>query len=183
MKIIPIFEPYLFAFHFPGESENELKKLWLEWSDSLKMTTFLKEHEIDWRKRGYESLMHARREIMTNSQKFEDLLKDCCDNDKPKLDELFAALRNSEYKSEINLAKRKARNSKRDNCLRIYALKIDSNCYVVTGGAIKFTDRMEDRPHTQRELDKLELCRNYLRSNGVVDEDSFFDFLKEDYDE
>lgn len=183
MKIIRIFEPHLYAFHFPNETENALMKLWLDWSDTEKMNSFLKEHEVDWRKRGYDNLNTLRLNLTRNAQKFEDLISVACDAENPKLDELFAALFNSEYKREINLSKRKAKNAKRDNFLRIYALKIDSNCYVVTGGAIKFTDFMEERPHTQNELDKLEVCRNFLRANGVVDEDSFYDFLLENYDQ
>lgn len=183
MKIIPIFEPYLYAFRFPHETENELKKLWIDWSNPEKMNSFLKEHEVDWRKRGYKNLNQLRLELTFSAQKFEDLLSKSCDAEKPTLDELFAALFNSEYKQEMNLSKRKAKNAKRDNFLRIYALKIDSNCYVITGGALKFTNYMEERPHTQRELDKLEICRNFLRTNGVVDEDSFYDFLLENYDQ
>jgi len=69
----------------------------------------------------------------------------------------------------IDLAKQK---SKR-RWLRIYALRIDTNSYVITGGAIKLTHKMAGRLHTEKELIKLDTCRNYLKDQGVFDTDSF----------
>jgi hypothetical protein len=35
---------------------------------------------------------------------------------------------------------------------------------------------MQDREHTQKELSKLEKCRNHLQLNDVFDTDSFNEF-------
>lgn len=51
---------------------------------------------------------------------------------------------------------------------------------IVTGGTIKLTATMQDREHTQIELDKLNTCRNYLQQNGIFDKESFVDFFEED---
>ena len=48
--------------------------------------------------------------------------------------------------------------------LRLYAVKF-RDWYVITGGAIKLTEKMKGRPHLQAELDKLELVRNFLRQD------------------
>ena len=37
---------------------------------------------------------------------------------------------------------------------------------------------MQEREHTQKELDKLNACRDFLKQNGVFDQDSFIDFLR-----
>lgn len=47
-------------------------------------------------------------------------------------------------------------------------------------GAIKLTAAMQEREHTQIELDKLNACRDFLKKNGVFDQDSFIDFFEED---
>jgi hypothetical protein len=39
---------------------------------------------------------------------------------------------------------------------------------------------MQERSHTQAELDKLNQCRQYLASNGVFDSDSFISMIEED---
>ena len=61
----------------------------------------------------------------------------------------------------------------------IVAIKIDNNCFVITGGAIKFHHLNKDRPHTQKEMQKINRCRDYLKDNGVFDADSFYEFLNE----
>jgi hypothetical protein len=86
----------------------------------------------------------------------------------PELDKIFVNLDNDQL-GIVELAKQKSKRK----WLRLYGLRIDSNTYVITGGAIKLTRLMKDRVHTQKELDKLEKCRNYLRELGVFDLKSF----------
>jgi len=50
--------------------------------------------------------------------------------------------------------------------LRLYAIRLTANCYVVTGGAIKLTQDMK-RTHLIYELSKLERAKNFLRNNGI----------------
>jgi hypothetical protein len=67
----------------------------------------------------------------------------------------------------------------RKNQLRLYAIKIDTNCFVITGGAIKMSQKMNDHPDTKHEVEKLQKARDYFRQNGVFNEDSFFELLIE----
>lgn len=39
---------------------------------------------------------------------------------------------------------------------------------------------MQEREHTLEELRKMEMVRNYLISEGVVDKDGFIDYLQAD---
>jgi len=59
----------------------------------------------------------------------------------------------------------------------MYAIRIASNLYVITGGAIKLTHRMEEREHTRKELVKLEKVKVYLQDQGWIHE-SDFQFLE-----
>jgi hypothetical protein len=45
----------------------------------------------------------------------------------------------------------------RNRLLRLYAIKIDDNNYVITGGTIKLDNQhlMQHKMHTQKELDKI----------------------------
>lgn len=38
---------------------------------------------------------------------------------------------------------------------------------------------MQEREHTLKELEKLEKVRQYFVANGIIDEDSFIDFMNE----
>ena len=50
--------------------------------------------------------------------------------------------------------------------LRVYAIRLAQNCYLITGGAIKLTQNME-RKHLQKELKKLDQARMFLRNNEI----------------
>lgn len=99
-----------------------------------------------------------------------------------QLDGLFHPLSLADNRVR-ELTREKARNWDRDrhaSWLRIYAIRIEPNVYIVTGGTIKLTATMQEREHTQIKLNKLNACRNYLQQNGIFDKDSFVDFLEED---
>lgn len=70
--------------------------------------------------------------------------------------------------------------SKHISWLRLYAIKLDDGKFVITGGAIKLTHRMEERAHTIAELLRLDQVRNFLIAEGVYDADSFEDYLEFD---
>lgn len=55
---------------------------------------------------------------------------------------------------------------------------MEPGVYVVTGGAIKLTATMTERPHTLMELNRLEMVRNYFIDNNVFDKDGLNDFLE-----
>ena len=95
------------------------------------------------------------------------------------LDILFRHLENSRF-WEMTLGREKAYGDRRyrhQSWLRIYAIKIEPGIYLVTGGAIKLTAKMEERSHTLAELAKMERVRNYLLDNCVYDLDSFNDYI------
>jgi hypothetical protein len=61
----------------------------------------------------------------------------------------------------------------------MYAIKIDDDCFLVTGGAIKMSLYMKDHRDTKEELRKLEKAKAFLKDNAVMDADSFCEFKKE----
>jgi hypothetical protein len=97
------------------------------------------------------------------------------------LDTIFRPLENNRT-NEMLLGKEKAKIKDRPrhaSWLRIYAIKLEPGCYIITGGAIKLTRTMQEREHTLNELKKMEKVRNYLISNQAIDADGFVDFLSE----
>lgn len=60
---------------------------------------------------------------------------------------------------------------------RIYAIKVDDGCYVITGGAIKITRGMSEAPHTKIELAKLKYVHEALLKEGLTDKVSFLDYI------
>ena len=85
-------------------------------------------------------------------------------------------------KRETELTREKARNWDRDrhaSWLRVYAIRVEKDVFIITGGAIKLTHEMQDRPHTQLELEKMNQCKDYLKELGIVDQEGFIDYIND----
>jgi hypothetical protein len=170
MKIVSTFVEGLYAFKYDGQWLDELERLFEEWSDIEGLEAFFEQNDSDlsYFKLDVDSAIN---DTINESIKLRKSLFEISKGKFPTLDEVFRPLDNLEYRV-ITLSKQKA--SRR--WLRLYAIRIEVNHYVITGGAIKLTHKMQDREHTQKELNKLEKCRSYLQLNDVFDTDSFNEF-------
>lgn len=172
MKIVRVFADQLFAFHYQGEEMNELRRLLTLWNDTTYLYKFVRENESDVPKNVPTFELVSL--LIDNANEIDNTLDQISNTSERSLEEFFKPLDNQEYQI-VELSKQKGRK----NYLRIFAIRIDVNCFVVTGGAIKFHHLNKDRPHTQKEMQKIDMCRNYLKSKNVFDVDSFYEFLNE----
>ena len=142
MKIVDIFaNGKLFAFHYKGENDHELERLLDLWNDPNYLYGFIATHSKDTPKDKTPYKLYN--EILDNANDLEDILDDIATDNDRQFEAFFKPLHNQEFKV-VELSMQKGRK----NYLRLYALRIDDNCFVITGGAIKFTHLMEERPHT-----------------------------------
>jgi hypothetical protein len=167
MKIISIFAEKLFAFQYEGEADNEYDRLMELWTDINFLNTFAKENNIINVKKFIHDILH-------DAEQIQDFLENLSQNKEP-YGFYFEPLQESESKKILAFQKGKIKK----NRLRYYAIKLDDNCFVITGGAIKMSQTMQEHSDTNNELKKLETARAYLKQNGVFDEDSFFELIIE----
>lgn len=166
MKIVHTFVTGLYAFKYDDEEFDELTRLLEEWNDIQFLESFFEFHQNDLKyfKIDVET---AKEQTIYEVNQLSDFLYDLSYNDS-RLDYIFRPLNDLEYKV-TTLSKQKSKK----RWLRLYAIKIESDQYVITGGTIKLTHTMPERSHTREELLKLERCRKYLQSQGIFDLDSF----------
>lgn len=97
------------------------------------------------------------------------------------LSKLFRPLDNNQA-SDTMLQKEKARLKREfghSSWLRLYAIKLTAEVYIITGGAIKLTATMQEREHTRKELAKIDKVRRYLLEEGIIDDSGFIDYINE----
>ena len=167
MKIVRIFADELFAFHYENETDNEYDRLMDLWTDVAYLRTYAKKNKV---MNVYEFI----EDILQAAELIQDFLENLNQN-KQLYGFYFEPLQESERTKILAFQKGKIKK----NQLRLYALKLDVNCFAITGGAIKMSQKMEDHPDTANELVKLKGARIYLNQNGVFDQDSFFELLRE----
>lgn len=62
---------------------------------------------------------------------------------------------------------------------RIYAIEVDKDCFIITGGAIKIVEEMKQAPNTNLELQKLKYVLSALKGAGISNKESLLNFLYE----
>lgn len=170
----------LWAVRFNGEPENELSKLFAKWNDTDWLRSFFIENIDDLS--SYFKIMditQAVKDTIEDSDELECVFLDL--SPEADLSMFFRPLSNSET-SDVMLQKEKARLKRRlrhSSWLRLYAIKLVSGVYIITGGAIKLTATMQEREHTRNELIKLEKVRRYLLEENITDDIGFMEYLND----
>lgn len=168
MEIVRIFADRLNAFQYDTEDSDEFKRLFSLWQDPEFLEAFFTEHIRDLQSGFFGSITKEKAITSTRTEaiRLERTLKKLSENPQESLDNIFKPL-NTLESEEFTRSKAKGDNYK--SWLRIYAIKIEDNVYVVTGGAIKLTRTMQEREHTNRELEKFKRCIDFLREQGITD--------------
>ena len=170
----------LWAVRYDGADDNALQQLFSQWNNPEWLVDFFLENMFDLE--SYFKITDINQAIydtIDDSLRMQCLILDISPD--ADLDRIFRPLNNSRT-SEMLLGKEKARIKERPehvSWLRIYAIKLEPGCYIITGGAIKLTRTMQEREHTLTELNKMEQVRNFLLNSGAIDADGFIDYLSE----
>ncbi len=182
MEIVDIFAPYLYAIRYNKEGTDEFENIFDLWTDVEYLEDFFQNNfndlmygyykvntveEAVFRTRSQaESLENKLRELSTVTS--ELIVRET-------LDTLFKPLDYNQIK--LAFPRSKAYGIPKPSWLRVYAIKLENNKYLVTGGTIKLTKNMDDRGHTKKELAKLNMVLDFLKENGVCDTDGFTELL------
>lgn len=177
MKFVDIFaeeldyREQLFSVVYPNKKGNygssEYEKLLDLWTNVEYLRHYAKTNNV-------KHINDFVRKRLRDAEKIEDFIDDILESGEP-LDRYFHQLNNNETGVKV-LSLRKGKTSKKDG-LRLYAIKIDTNCFLITGGAIKMSLKNNDHPGTREEMKKIENVKSYLQSKGIIDEDSFYELL------
>ena len=163
----------LYAVRYDGEEEDCFNGAFRQLADAEELTDFLVNNERDlftpyFARLGLNGYVEMATHIVDLASSFKKQIHRFelrQGHPAPSLEsELFEPLYPHDISGKADYQTSKAKpNRKPDAVIRIYAIRLNRHCYVVTGHAIKLTKDM-NRPHLQAELNKLRLVRNWLLS-------------------
>lgn len=183
MKVVRIFAVvdeclYSVLYDDAQEEQHEFVRLFDLWRDAAYLDSFFEEHLEDLQS-GYwgnisveEAILRTRKEANKLEEELVRLAEMGKEDRYETLSSLFKPLHNSATKVEP-LEESKAKGS----WLRVYAIRIEINLFVVTGGAIKLTRSMNERAHLLRELKKLDIVRSFLNDEENFDDHPIFELF------
>jgi hypothetical protein len=181
MKLVRIFaheKNTLLSIQFDNNDADEFRKAFNQWQDIEYLEQFFEENKNDLQSGFYGniSVEDAISYTIEESREFEEHIRQIAirgaRNKEPNLNHIvFKTLNN--YETSLTHQKSKAYGLVNQSWLRIYAIRISANIFVVSGSAIKLTLEMKDREHTNEELNKLKRTAQYLKNEGFIDDDDY----------
>lgn len=180
MKIVRTFVPGLETFKYSVNKPDELTRLFRLWQNPIELEEFFEANKAYLAMTFWKniSVENAILKTIKEAKDLENILKGLSIKGRVKivnsLNDLFENLDDRQFKI-IPLTKSKSKK----HWLRLYAIRIDDNKFVITGGAIKLTHKMEEHELTKKELKKLFKCASFLQENNVYNYESFEDLYNE----
>lgn len=169
MEIITIFADLLYSVRFQKKGTHEFAKIFNQWRDPEMLFDFFETNKRDLNSGffGKISVEEAVKMTIDDANYLEDLLLFCCKNGRKSSLDIF-------FKNDLygwphikELVPKKGYGKRKGSWLRLYAIELSKECYVITGGAIKLTRKLQERAHTKKELEKIEKCIDFLKENGI----------------
>jgi hypothetical protein len=191
MQIVSIFvkddsqSEGLHAFSFDDEIE-EFSRIFKLWRDTKYIQDYLNQN-IENLESGYykySSIDEVIDDIRNQAISLQKLILQYAENGfntkGDNLQMLFKPLDNRESSIPLH-QETKAKPDKKEYkkpIIRLYAIRIDANTFILTGGLIKLTERMDQCPYGIIELDKIKQAKSFLKQQGIKfeeDLDNYYD--------
>jgi hypothetical protein len=176
MKIVKLYPPYLFGMQYgDDETPDEYHRLFAQWWDLDYLVDYFEIHSplmnVDfWGK--MVDPEEASERTLGEAYEMEDYIAELSRNTalglKPDFDEFFKPL-GGEFKYIFVQTPMKAYGTLNPSLLRLYAIKLAQNCYLITGGGIKYCQKMEESPELLAEIAKIKKVRSFLLNLGIED--------------
>jgi len=181
MEIVNIFaivKNSLLAVQFDGKESDEFSMLFNNWQDVEYLEQFFEDNKQDLQSGFYGNITieEAVFQTIEEAESMERYIKKVANrgNSDPNNtlhDLVFTPLHKND--NTINHQESKAYGQNNHSWLRMYAIRISTNLYVVSGGAIKLTGKIQDRTHTTDELLKLKVTAAYLKEIGLIKKEDY----------
>jgi hypothetical protein len=178
MKIIRIFddieasESFLWAARYVDGDKDEFSRLFDLWMDVEYLEDFFETNKSDlqcdfW---GHMGVEEAVEKALAEAYDFMDMFYEVAHGrywkNRRSVHQLFQPLDNRDYFIR-QYQKHKSKPQTRTPFLRLYAVRLEDDVFVITGGAIKLTFGMESG-HLDNELRKMEQVKRFLTAHGIT---------------
>jgi hypothetical protein len=168
-------------------SKDIFTRIFNNWNDVEYLDFFFNKHKEDLQRDFFNniSIEEAICQTIEEANELEDLILQIAEAGKTNKTQTLQTLFKPLHKKDKDKfpvpdhQKSKLYGIKRKSWLRVYAIRIDENVFIVTGGAIKLTQTMNEREHLEKELKNLEGVKQFLIENEIIDKDSIEDFMIE----
>lgn len=180
MYIVEIIQDRIYSIKYDEEDSTEYYRLFnKEWTDVDSLMEFFQSHpeftENDfWGFLGNDPEKAAAR-VLKDANRLELHLKELAENsdngEQPDLETYFKPL-NGKYGYDIKHIPAKGYGVLESTFLRLYAIRLEANCYLIVYGGIKLNSSIQNSPGLQENVfKKIDKVKQYLVEECIIDKD------------
>lgn len=178
MEIVSIYPPYIYSIQYDDEEENEFDRLFRQWNDMVNVTQFFEKNKKYLKSPFWQNIPEpedaanqVRQEAFDLEDLFDELFNNTVNGKEPNFDSHFKPLE-GKYKFEFQRLPMKSYGTNNPSLLRFYAIKMETNTYLITGGGIKLAKKIQHSPDLKKHVFKnIDLVRQFLKTNGIENSD------------
>lgn len=178
--IVEIVPDRLYSIKYEEEDTAEYYRLFnIEWTDVGSLLEFFQSH-TEFTKNGFWGFLSndpekAVANVLMDAHLLEphliELAKNSNNGEHPDLDDYFKPL-NGKYAYDIEHVPMKGYGVLESTFLRLYAIRIEVNCYLIVYGGIKLNSSIQNSPDLQDKVfKKIDRVRHFLVDMGIIDKD------------
>ncbi|MBR4729614.1 MAG: hypothetical protein IK075_05080 [Prevotella sp.] len=184
MEIVEIIPPYLYSVKYDDERTDEYHRVFHNWHEIEYLVEFFrlnKEYleQPFWREY-FPEPEDAAKDVVVDATALENHINQLADNAKngeePDFDTYFHPL-DGKYIYEWQLIPMKGYGMGKPTFLRLYAIRLSENCYLLVFGGLKLADTIQNSPGLKTEVFKrIDQTLAYMKREGITEQED----LKED---
>lgn len=182
MDIQEIYKGCLYSIKFDDADANEYSRVLSLWKDLDYLVDFFKKYakEVDqpfWREVGLlpdnpiASAERVASEALVLASHIRDLAQNVKDGKLPDFEDFFQPL-GGKYSYVRELEPHKSYGTFKPSLLRLYAIKFDTNVYLIVFGGIKLGRTIQNSPGLKEQVfNKIDNVISFLKANGIYEEE------------
>lgn len=182
MEIVEIYEPWIYSIQFDEEDLNEYDRLITKWHDIDYLVEFFSSNSkyLDnpvWQAIGLASSdpEGAAERVIDEADNLAEyilqLAENVDDGRKPDYEDFFKVL-GGKYSFVCELEPMKAYGIAKPSLLRLYAIKLEENCYLIVCGGIKLSATIQDSPDLKDNvIQKIDKVLSFLKREGITSQE------------
>ncbi len=181
MEIIEVIPPYLYSVKYDEESLDEYHRIFRDWSDVNLLVDFFRLNadylnQPFWRD-CFSEAEDAAKDVIVDANALERYIKQLADNvrngDKPDFETYFHPLE-GKYIYEWRLIPMKGYGMGKPTFIRLYAIRMEENCYLLVYGGLKLGDKIQNSPGLKDEVFKrIDRTFAFMKREGITDSEDF----------